>query len=129
MKRLTESNPFKDFMTLKYTSKKPIFLDCDKGETKVVEELLNKLGQLEDIEDELGISLVIYHKLMEMLYCGEPNVLFVKDNDKIVQVGVLEIDYCKKKIIFYKDTSYNDDYIYGFCQYGKTWALTKEELL
>ena len=89
----------------------------------------DKLGQLEDIEDELGISLVIYHKLMEMLYCGEPNVLFVKDNDKIVQVGVLEIDYCKKKIIFYKDTNYNDDYIYGFCQYSKTWALTKEELL
>lgn len=56
--RLTESNPLKDFVPLKYTSKKPIFLDYDKGDTKVIEELLNKLGQLEDIEDELGIDLI-----------------------------------------------------------------------
>lgn len=92
-------------------------------------QILDKLGQLEDIEDELGIDLKVYHKLMDMLYCGEPNVLYVKDEDEIIQVGVLEIDYCKKKIIFYKDKSYSDDYVYGFIQYGKTWALTKEELL
>ena len=87
-----------------------------------------KLADLEDIEEELGMELKVYHKLMNMLYCGEPNILYVKDKDKIVQVGILEIDYCKKKIIFYKDSSYNDDYVYGFAQYGKTFALTKEEL-
>ena len=65
---------------------------------------------------------------MEMLYCGEPNILFVKDKDKIVQVGVLEIDYCKKKIMFYKDKNYNDDYVYCFDRYGKTFAFTKKEL-
>ena len=91
-------------------------------------ERYKKLSQLEDIEEELGIELKVYHKLMSMLYCGEPNILFVKDKDTIVQVGILEIDYCKKKIIFYKDKSYNDDYVYGFIQYGKTFALTKEEL-
>lgn len=91
-----------------------------------------KLGQLEDIEEKLGIDLTVYHKLMDMLYCGEPNVLYVKDKDRIIQVGILEIDYCKKKIIFYEGnwySNYNDDYVYGFIQYGKTWALTKEELL
>ena len=65
---------------------------------------------------------------MNMLYCGEPNILYVKDKDKIVQVGILEIDYCKKKIIFYKDKSYNEDYVYGFIQYGKTWSLDKGDL-
>ena len=92
------------------------------------DDLKYKLGELEDIEEELGIDLKVYHKLMNMLYCGEPNILYIKDKDKIVQVGILEIDYCKKKIIFYKDKSYNEDYVYGFIQYGKTWALTREEL-
>lgn len=89
-----------------------------------------KLKSLEDIEEELGMELKVYHKLMNMLYCGKkyPNILYVKDNDKIVQVGILEIDYCKKKIIFYKDKSYNEDYVYAFIQYGKTFALTREEL-
>ena len=92
--------------------------------------IFNKLGKLEDIEEELGMELKVYHKLMNMLYCGKkyPNILYVKDNDKIVQVGILEIDYCKKKIIFYKDKSYNEDYVYAFIQYGKTFALTREEL-
>ena len=89
----------------------------------------NKLGQLEDIEEEIGIELKVYHKLMNMLYCVKSNILYVKDKDTIVQVSILEIDYCKKKIIFYKDSSYNDDYVYVFAQYGKTFALTKEELL
>lgn len=78
-----------------------------------------KLVDLEDIEEELGIDLKVYHKLMNMLYCGEPNVLYVKDKGVVVQVGILEIDYCKKKIIFYKDENYKDDYIYEFSTYGK----------
>ena len=93
-------------------------------------DLVHKLGQLEDIEDELGMELKVYHKLMNMLYCGKkyPNILYVKDKDTIIQVGILEIDYCKKKIIFYKDKSYSSDYVYAFIQYGKKFALTKEEL-
>lgn len=93
-----------------------------------IEKDLDRLEEYIKIEKELGIDLKVYHKLMNMLYCGEPNILYVKDKDKIVQVGILEIDYCKKKIIFYKDKSYNEDYVYGFIQYGKTWALTREEL-
>ena len=121
------------------TERKTSYPSCDKNgnltqvdyieikDKKLAEE---KLCQLEDIENELGMELKMYHKLLNMLYCGEPNILYVKDNkDTIVQVGILEIDYCKKKIIFYKDSSYNDDYVYNFAQYGETFALTKEELL
>ena len=93
-----------------------------------INRVIDKLGQLEDIEEELGIELKVYHKLMSMLYCGDENKLYVKDKNAIIQVGILEIDYCKKKILFYKDKNYNDDYVYGFGQYGKAWALTKEEL-
>ena len=97
-------------------------------ELNIIEKDLDRLEEYIKIEKELGIDLKAYHKLMNMLYCGEPNILYVKDKDKIVQVGILEIDYCKKKIIFYKDKSYNEDYVYGFAQYGETFALTKEEL-
>lgn len=105
----------------------PYKLKDEELSTKL--DSIHKLGILEDIEEKLGIELKTYHKLMSMLYCGEPNILYAKDKDTIVQVGILEIDYCKKKIIFYKDSSYNDDYVYGFAQYSKTWALTKEELV
>ena len=93
-----------------------------------IEKDLDRLEEYIKIEKELGLDLKVYHKLMNMLYCGEPNILYVKDKDKIVQVGILEIDYCKKKIIFYKDKSYNEDYVYGFIQYGKTWSLDKGDL-
>lgn len=119
------------------TERKTSYPSCDKKgnleqvdyikikDKKLAEE---KLVQLEDIEEELGMELKVYHKLMRMLYCSKTNILYVKDKDTIVQVSILEIDYCKKKIIFYKDKSYNDDYVYNFIQYGKTFALTKEEL-
>ena len=119
--RLTDKNKIKELTTLQNNN----VLMTDNNYKEL------KLGQLENIEEELGIDLKVFHKLMDILYCnepGEPNSLYVKDKDMIVQVGILEIDYCKKKIIFYKDSSYNDDYIYNFFQYGKTWALTKEEL-
>ena len=97
-------------------------------ELDTIEKDLDRLEEYIKIEKELGIDLKVYHKLMNMLYCGEPNILYVKDKDKIVQVGILEIDYCKKKIIFYKDKSYNEDYVYGFIQYGTTWSLDKGDL-
>ena len=93
-----------------------------------IEKDLDRLEEYIKIEKELGIDLKVYHKLMSMLYCGEPNILYVKDKDTIVQVSILELDYCKKKIIFYKDKSYNEDYVYGFIQYGKTWSLDKGDL-
>ena len=106
-----------------------IILKKHKIETlKELDDLLLYAKQIKNLEEELGIDLTVYHKLMDMLYCGEPNILYIKDKDVIIQVGVLEIDYCKKKIIFYKDNLYNDDYVCGFMQYGKTWAFTKEEL-
>ena len=119
MNRLTKYEPNDESMF-------PYVLKDDELRTEL--DSIHKLGQLEDIEEELGMELKVYHQIMNMLYCSKPNILYVKDKDMIVKVGILEIDYCKKKIIFYKDSSYSDDYVYGFFQYGKTWALTKEEL-
>ena len=89
---------------------------------------ISKLSQLEDIEEELGLPLVAYHKLMDCLYCGDKSKIFCKTEDGIIEVGILEIDYCKKKVIFYKDKNYNDDFVYGLYSYGETWSFSKEEL-
>ena len=87
-------------------------------------EVANKLGQLEDIEEELGIDLITLFKALEkgIVVCcnntfgGERNVFILLTPDR------LSIEYkwkCLRKgtqKFYFKD-------------YGKTWALTKEELL
>ena len=86
----------------------------------------DKLGQLEDIEEELGIDLITLFKALlngvyykgaygtnnygKIVYQERPTILFEVANEL----------YCFKPTFF--------DFIY-FKDYGKTWALTKEELL
>ena len=77
-------------------------------------EMINKLGQLEDIEEELGIDLKTFFRI----YSAKHFYLKGKDykwkihhrcNNGIV-VGTNKLIYLPFKF------------------YGKTWALTKEEL-
>ncbi len=80
--------------------------------------LMEKLGQLEDIEEELGIDLVTLFKAIK--------------NGVYMSTQHLGIVYCKcPKIVHYK--SGWKMLVYGatlsLTTYGKTWALTKEELL
>lgn len=72
----------------------------------VVTNCSNKLGQIEDIEEELGVDLITLLKALEngFYYKYEHyGIDFVEPNDD-----------CLEEIL------------YG---YGKSWALTKEELL
>ena len=62
-----------------------------------------KLGQLEDIEEELGIDLITFFKLMK-----KNDHIYYRKGNKI-----------KEGVLTYGPVS----------KYGKTWALTKEELL
>ena len=108
--------------------------ECDyllNGTPRVV--ALNKLGQLEDIEDELGIDLITLFKALK-------NGIYVKLLDytkpifKKVIIQSYNIDIKKKYIDIRRDKLYNGvgitgGHLYPFKDYGKTWALTKEELL
>ena len=84
----------------------------------------NKLGQLEDIEEELGVNLVTLFKAVK-------NGLYYRfyKNDKIskMKVPMLRIidgEYCwicpKWTTVTWMNVKIKD--------YGKTWALTREEL-
>ena len=94
---------------------KGLYIDTD-----VVIELYCKLRQLEDIEEELGCPLEVVFKALKQMF------VFHKEN---VKIGIL-----------FLNIKSNDFYLYGFVEdttqdvhlnlkdYGKTWALTREDL-
>lgn len=103
---------------------------CDYS---LASEICNKLGQLEDIEDELGIGLIVLYKAIKNgIYVIEP--IYEKD---ILFCGVEKIGWTANPRLFIRalpDEKLiivgNQEYTFEFAlkDYGKTWALTKEEL-
>lgn len=83
-------------------------------------QCVNKLGKLEDIEDELKIDLITLFKALKQKF------VFHKENVKIELLGL----HIKS----------NELYLYGFVEntthavylslkeHKKTWVLTREEL-
>ena len=94
--------------------------------------IYNKLASLEDIEEKLGLDLDIFIKAMM-------NGCFFRYGKKITYVryielttaGILDLMGLIDPIDPIKENKYcfcKDD-IYGILEdYGKTWALTEEEL-
>ena len=85
-------------------------------------ELENKLGQLEDIEDDIGIDLITFLKMFT-----QENI-YIKCNGEIFENDVEFAINCDKKGYFINLEICQFDRLY-LKDYGKTWALTKEELL
>ena len=95
-------------------------LDANEGIKKIPVLATNKLGRLEDIEEELGIDLITLFKALKQKF------VFRKGNVKIKLIGL----HIKS----------NELYLFGFIKdtvqavylslkdYQKTWFLTKEEL-
>ena len=76
---------------------------------------VGKLGQLEDIEEELGIDLVTLLKALDY-----KNIKYFDDG---CEWHYVQLNYENKSFIC------PDGAEYYLKDYGKTWALTKEELL
>ena len=101
-------------------------LDANEGIKKIPVLATNKLGRLEDIEEELGIDLI---KAVEL--CKQVNskkVVYIKDKWGTYPIKIL--DYLDVELFnhrLYKNVGgvYVSLDLYD---YGKTWALTKEEL-
>ena len=112
--RLTRKD---DFNIKHYTIKElATELDC-----------LDKLGQLEDIEEELGIDLVYFIKLVIQGYAYVKNYPF---NNKIKKAFLIGFDkeLLGKYIVYFK-TNEEEGYSFLLINKGISWALTREELL
>lgn len=114
--RLTDKNKIKELATLQNNN----ILMTDNNYKEL------KLGQLEDIEEKLGIDLLTFVKIFE-------KGIFVKNestNNKIEYWSPFDIKVIKST--YQTDICYirskKNKYV-GCFNYGKTWALTKEELL
>ena len=93
-----------------------------------------KLGPLEDIEEELGINL-------ETLFKALKNGIYVKNRKNEIRrvscnIGLVETGGHNSLGLRFQDTNYKWRYLVldtsrdnDVNDYGKTWALTKEELL
>lgn len=80
-------------------------------------EEIEKLGQLEDIEDGLSIDLTILFKALK-------DGIYAKDDYGNIIHGKPQMDING----LYLSLDYEFQYEFKFSDYGKTWALTKEEL-
>lgn len=87
---------------------------------QIVAEALEKLDQFKKIEEEFGIDLIT-------LFKGVMNGFWYKDTNGYHQIDSYEyaIDLESSRLIqLYEEHSRT----FYFEDYGKTWALTKEEL-
>ncbi len=91
------------------------YLTADLNASRV----MNKLGQLEDVEDELGIDLItLFKALKNGVYIKKPSIAY-----HYVGFDLIEQDSCGDYLFNLVEGNYY------FKDYGKTWVLTKEELL
>lgn len=78
-----------------------------------------KLKNYEDIEEELGIDLITYFKLI-----NAKNVYSYGHTSIMKNTG--EVDIYAKTITIWNGSCHQ---VYPLSEYGKSFALTKEELL
>ena len=103
-------------------------LSANEGIKKIPVLATNKLGKLEDIEEELGIDLITLFNIDKQL--NTKKEIWFKIEDEIDASYRYDGDYYiidLKHKAFVKMVCEPIDYFY-FKDYGKTWALTKEEL-
>lgn len=89
------------------------------GEFHNVGEHINKLGQLEDIEEEFGIDLIKLLKAEKIYY-------FDYCYDRIIDSKYYIIDVKLKQLQVEND--YGMFINLDFSEYGKVWAFTRREL-
>lgn len=86
---------------------------------ELIENAIDKLGELENIEDDLSIDLITLHK------CFKSTKFYVKNLfNEIIEVKSDNVRFDIGNGYVYFGTDY-----FPLSSYGKTWALTKEELL
>lgn len=90
----------------------------------MIHNAIDKLGQLEDIEEKLGINLLILIKAVD-------NGIYSKEYNQIIRVDLIRLESIPSFKTPKELCLYDEDLeeCYYFKDYGKTWALTKKEII
>ena len=109
-----------------------------KGAIQIKEEITDKLGQLEDIEEELGIDLITLVKALKQ------ETLFIKTDFDVRETikngegwGMKHFEFEDGEFVIFAQILYPNDITHKewltplrlkLSDYGKTWALDKNDL-
>lgn len=114
------------------------FYELKKGQEIYGEEngirLVQIVGHYEDIEEKRGIDISVLDRIFDYL-----DEVYLDDSDKPFyekdEFGIhpinpvfLQLDLRNKRLIERYHFDSPSEPIYPFSEYGKTWALTREEL-
>ena len=129
---------------LHYVGTQPLNINIDEENIDYIEGLFNKLGLLEDVEDEWGVELKIFISLFKIKgiyvksgYCCETGKVDNLNSYQNIEWINFEISSTSKdfannwQILFYVKVSEYESTLYAvnIKDYGKTWSFAKEELL
>ena len=99
------------------------------NEREKVQVAIEKLAKLEDLEEELGCDLITLFKALKQGY------IYVKLEDGIIkrEVDMLDFKEGVRCVLFDKSCQVDNnlqcyDMLNYIQDYGKSWALTREEL-
>lgn len=99
------------------------------NEREKVQVAIEKLAKLEDIEEELGCDLITLFKALKQGY------IYEKLEDEITKRDVDMLDFKEGvRCVLFEKSCEIDNYMQCYQMlnyiqdYGKSWALTKEEL-
>ena len=121
MKRFTKRDKYDDVNIIGINSAR-LYEELDYDEDLTLTFALNKLAWLEDFEDELNFDLITLFKALKGGFyvktkdINEGFISLVKAKDiRSIDIVMRNIGFVSTKVVLFED-------------YGKTWALTKEEL-
>lgn len=93
---------------------------------------IQKLGQLEDIQDEIGIDLItLFKALKNGVYWKKPNgevTFFLQNLRNAIYLTSFKGEFYFTFVTIYEYTKFETLGSVNIVDYGVTWALTKEEL-
>lgn len=124
--RLTEKNEFGNYIGTNLLDDECLCRELSFDELNEMTDVFNKLGQLEDIEEELGIELITFFKALKY------GVYYFTNGKQLIKDYVYLMDNYmgggpREKLSYSFFTAFAKQ-ILLFNDYGKTWALTREEL-
>lgn len=94
-------------------------------------QCVNKLGQLEDLEEDLGIDLITLFKALKNGIWVKTKKFngFIEPTHLRIAGDIKDPFSSRTVLVGLKLISYRDSVVILARNYGKHWALTKEELL